>query len=174
MTNKCFYQLTHYPTLPDFYIQEALTAKIEISRRPVQYRAISTFSNSDFFKSIEEHFHRKCLTWYYITKPKTYFDWHTDERRNFAINWLVKEAPNAGGFYRNPIEEVINPLIDPLIYDLVEIPYTLGKPTVLNTGLTHCVINNSNETRIILSMSVGDIDYEFGLEYFSKLQPTSY
>jgi hypothetical protein len=173
MTIK-YHHLTDYPILPNFYIQEALDAKVEISRRPVQYRAESTFKHSTFFKQVEQHFQKKCVAWYYITKPKTYFDWHVDANRNFAINWMIKEASNAASFFRNPIEEVINPHIDPLIFDLEEIPYTLGKPTVLNTSCHHCVFNNSDETRIILSMSVSDIDFETGLAYLKRLQPTSY
>ena len=44
----------------------------------------------------------------------------------------------------------------------------------INTSLEHCVINNYNDRRIILTMTVPNVSFEEGVEYFSNLHLDSY
>jgi hypothetical protein len=55
------------------------------------------------------------------------------------------------------------------MYKLDPVRYVLYKPTALNVTNEHCVVNNSEHDRIILSLSVHESTYEQTVEYLKKL-----
>jgi hypothetical protein len=170
-----FYKLLQFPTLPEFIVKEAIGAEYNLTLKPNLYKCdTSSFNQTNFFKSTQQHFGRKCFTRYYLTHPNSYYGWHVDSNRQFAMNWVVKDTPCSFCFFKEPIVEAINPDFHPLFHNLIQVDYDLYKPTIINTSLEHCVINNYNDRRIILTMTVPDVSFEEGVEYFSKLHLDSY
>ena len=79
---------------------------------------------------------------------------------------------NAGkAFYR----ENINPSIGSksITFNLTQVEYILYKPTLLDVTKHHCVINDTQEERVIFSMSI-DAPFADVNDYLSNLQITDY
>jgi hypothetical protein len=170
-----FQKLSCYPVIPGFIVQEALGAEYKLSQNPKLYKCdTSSFRQTDFFDSVQRHFKKNCGARYYLTHPNSYYGWHVDGNRQFAINWVIKDTPCSFCFFKEPIIEAITPNFHPLFYNLIQVDYDLYKPTIINTSLEHCVINNYNDRRIILSMTVPGVSFEEGVEYFSNLHLDSY
>jgi hypothetical protein len=56
-----------------------------------------------------------------------------------------------------------------LLYNLTEVLYNGHKPTLLNTKQEHCVINNSDDGRVILSLTIFDTTYDEALLFLKQL-----
>lgn len=171
---KYFCKLANYPILSKKYIDEACNSNFKISLAPNLWLAPTTFKNSTFVKNIENHFKTQCVLKYHLNIPNSYYDWHIDARRDCALNWLIKTNDNSSVFYREVIEKAVPTNHRPLFYRLIEAEYELYKPTLLNTKFEHCVVNNSDEERIILSLSIVDVNYDQALDYFINLQISDY
>lgn len=171
---KYFYKFNNYPDLPKKYIDEACASDFTISLAPNLFLAPTSFHNSAFVHNIQEHFKTQCVLKYHLNVPNSYYDWHKDARRECAVNWLIKTNNESSVYYREVIQEAIPDNHDPLFYKLIKAEYQLYKPTLLNTKFDHCVINDSSETRIILSMSIVNISYENVLDYLKNLDNVIY
>jgi hypothetical protein len=166
MTQKYFTHLKNFPALSDFYIKEALEKKYEFITEPsTLYCANTSFNESSIFKEIQKHF--RCGTRYFANPAYSLYDWHTDNKRSCTINWLIKTNEKSSCFYRDPIVTSEKPSI---FYNLIEVNYKLYNPVLLNTTLDHCVINNYNDTRIILSVSLFDTSYEKALKILENIK----
>jgi hypothetical protein len=56
-----------------------------------------------------------------------------------------------------------------VLYNVEEVVYNLYKPTLIDTTHEHCVINNSDESRIILSLTIWDTTYDEALFFLKNL-----
>ena len=174
--NKFFTHLTNLPALPDNIIQEGLNCNFKLISEPSRlYVGQTNFNNTNFYKQLQSIF-GYVETSYRYTPPNSVYDWHIDKRRNCAILWPIKNNSGAGTFYR---EVTINSVQDGnnnknMFYDLTELDYTMYSPTLLNTTYEHCVINNYNEPRIVLSVSLFDISYEDAIPLLQNINCQNY
>jgi hypothetical protein len=165
--SKFFHHLD-LPPLDNFFIQEALTSKFEIIKKPSALnRADSSFFRTNFSKLIDTTF-GKCGSSFHKHPANAIYDWHVDYNRSCALIWVIQTNPKATTLYREAIPDA------KLMYNITEVDYTIGKPTLLNTTYEHCVINNSNTDRITLNMSIFDTSYEQALEFFQNLKIKDY
>jgi len=164
-----YYTNLNLPPLDDQFISEALNQKFELIHEPsILICASTTFHTTDFFKTITSKF--RCGTRYFLNPPHTIYDWHTDNKRSCAINWVIKTNKNCLTLYREAIPEAI-PEINKrvVLYNVEEVVYNLYKPTLIDTTHEHCVINNSDESRIILSLTIWNTTYDEALFFLKNL-----
>jgi hypothetical protein len=164
-----FKVLSNLPQFPEHCIREAYTAKYSQVYSPDQLRAFSSFNNTKFVKVMQEKFGVRGGL-YMKNTPMSYYDWHVDMGRQCSLNWVIKN--NAGkAFYR----ENINPSIGSksITFNLTQVKYILYKPTLLDVTKHHCVINDTEEERVIFSMSI-DAPFNDVSEYLSNLQIVDY
>jgi hypothetical protein len=150
--SKYFYHLD-LPPMEKYFIQEAESADFKLTSYPNLYTAESSFHTMPFFKLLDKQF-GQCYVKYYLNPPNSFYDWHVDMNRYCVINWVVKTNKEARTFFREPIEEAKIEGRDPIMFHLTEVDYCGTKPTLLDATYQHCVANNYNEQRIILSMSL--------------------
>ena len=110
-------------------------------------KAPSSFNNSKIVATLQAKF-GKCGGVFIKNEPWSYYDWHTDIGRQCSINWVMKTNSKAITLFRDYIPH------KSLDYKITEVNYTIGKPTILDTTKEHCVINPSDEERIIFSLSL--------------------
>lgn len=171
-----FYHFKNLPALSDDIINEALNSEYFWSLKPNTFKCdAKLFKSSRFFKLLEEKF-GWCNASYIKNFPFMLYDWHIDQSRSSSLNWVIKTNPKASTFYRDfyendPFSKKISESGNrPLFWKLQEVDYTLYKPTILNTSMPHCVINNSSEERIILSVSVHTPPYNILKDFLCKLE----
>lgn len=87
--------------------------------------------------------------------PMTWYNWHTDEIRNAAINFLI-EGYDSKCFFGNQQ--------DKYNFNLTELAYDPNSMYLFNVHSTHAVMNLS-ETRYLLSISFSHNSYNEILEY---------
>lgn len=163
-----FHHLINFPKLDEVYIDDALKSTYTFHEYPVSYSAGSLrFKNTNFFKLMKLKFGANNPSFIKLN-PWTLYNWHTDKERNCAINWVLKSNPKASTLYKDTLERKH-------IHDIVEVDYRLLYPTILDTTHPHCVINNSDEERIILSLSIDrNFDYVSVRNYLSNIKVVNY
>lgn len=167
MNNKYFYHLD-LPRLDNFFIQEAFNAEYTLVTAPSSLiRSHSSFMVNSFSKMIASSL-GEVGTSYHKQTSHSLYDWHKDNNRDCAILWVIQTNNQAKTFYRESVPDT------KLMYNIKEVDYTLCKPTLLNTKYEHCVINNGNEDRITLNMSIFNTPYKKALEFFQNLKINSY
>jgi len=160
MVNK-FFCLRNFPDLDSKYIEEGLNGKYNQNFKPHVFRSWCTYDESDFAKELKFKFVNVRSTWL-MNPPWTLYDWHTDVGRSCSINIPIKMPDRAAAY----VKDQLVPEIKTKYFKLTEVEYILNKPTILNVSQEHCVVNPTNETRIILSISFeGDVKYEDILNY---------
>ena len=103
------------------------------------------FTESKFCQDIKNYF-GNVVAKYSIMNPFTMYDWHQDIDRPYCINTLIIQPPNAMTLHRKPINR--------MVYDIREVEYVMTQPLLFNSSIPHCVINNSNQARCIMSISM--------------------
>lgn len=165
-----FFQLRNLPALPDFLIDEAMADEpvYEYWQKPfVLTRISSLFQTTPLGQALVDKF-GDIAARYYKTPSHSYYDWHLDGKRKCALNWLVKTNPEARTFYRDRRHNL-------LFWDLIEARYDLDHPTLIDTQREHCVYNNGDDERIILSVSIfNDHSYLDVLYFLAALPPMSF
>jgi len=163
-----FTHITTLPVLPDHYINEGMSANYELKFAPCSYRIESSFDNSKLCRELRKEF-GVCFSQYVLFKAGSYYDWHCDIKRNFALNWLITTTPRAISMYRSvvPTPPGSN-TIQTILYDVAEINYTLYHPVLLNTSQMHAVVNPGPDDRIILTVSVNGVGYEQMIEWLAQ------
>jgi len=162
-----FTYITTLPVLPDHYINEGMAANFQLKFRPCSYRVRSSFFHSKLATMLRNKF-GTCWAEYISFKAGSYYDWHCDFSRKCALNWLINTSPRSIAMYR---ELVLTPPGTPtqtILFDMEEINYTLYHPVVLNTHHEHAVINPGPEDRILLSVTVENVEYYELLEWLSQ------
>ena len=133
-----FYCLEHFPLLNQEYIQEGLSVEYKVynSGAYTDIRAKTSFEDSKLISTIRENLGDVTCMWAKYN-PMTILDWHTDPGRKCSINIPIKANPTAKTFYRKRFAGAI--------FDLEEVKYILGKPTVMDVLKPHCVYNGCEE-----------------------------
>jgi hypothetical protein len=158
-TEEKFFHLSNLPILSEKYITEALETDYQFTDYPNIYRGESSFGHSGFCGLLKNRFGEVSAN-FCKNLPRSVYNWHIDSSRESAINWVIKTNPMAKTYYRNEYDNDIlthNRLKDNkrvLFFELEEVDYTILKPTLLNTTFNHMVINDSDEDRIILTVTV--------------------
>lgn len=169
--------LPNFPVLPQKYYEEAETAKFDIQFRPNVMAAYSSFEETNFSKMIDKELGVTPWCRYHLMPPKTMYDWHRDQGgRMCAFNFIIKSVPEGYCFFgklkdMQTEEDHTDDMV--FFYDIDSVVYLPGKPTLLDVSKRHCIINASNQRRIILSISL-EIDYKIALQYFQYLKITEY
>ena len=105
------------------------------------------FSKTKFCQDIQEYFQCNLVTKYSKLEPYTVYDWHRDLDRPFCVNTLiVQPAHGATTLHRRRINR--------MVYSIREVVYVPLQPLLFNSAIPHCVFNNSNTTRYIMSISM--------------------
>ena len=164
-----FHQIKNLPALPDFIINEALSAEpaYQYWQKPFVLTKVSDlFQHTLIGKILVEKFGNIAAR-YYKTPAHSYYDWHVDGskigNRKCALNWIVKTNSESRTFYRKHHHNL-------LFWDLIEACYGLDCPTLLDVQQQHCVFNNGDDERIILSISIyNDHSYLDVLEFLTSL-----
>jgi hypothetical protein len=179
MSNK-FTHLPNLPELPEYLIQDALTSEYTVNDYPNVIRAKAyKFEATDFFKKFLLAV-GSCNAHYLKNFPNSLYDWHIDRKRQCGINWVIKTNPKASTFFRTHYDHEFlyanrvakNERI--LFWDIQEVDYTPLKPTLMNTTMEHCVVNNYPEDRIILTVNCKDSAYHDVKAYLESLNIDSY
>ena len=146
-----FYRLDNISDIEQKYISEGLNEDYYKMFKPNIFRSNfkCSFDESEFIQKLKSKFGNVFSTWIY-NPPNTLYDWHVDALyRNCTINIPIKIPDKAGTYYR----DIMHPESPTKYYNLFKVPYTLYKPTLLNTNLEHCVVNPTDETRIVLNIT---------------------
>jgi len=154
---KNYYCLEHFPDLSSRYIKEGMNATYKLNVSPNDYRAGTMFNNSNFIRSLKNLIGDVSALWI-KNPPNSLYDWHIDKNvRQCSINFPINDT-GGRAFYRSKLyDDVEN---KSLYYTLDEVKYILYKPTILNVKHEHCVMNMSNQERIILSLCVKEASYD--------------
>ena len=175
MLTDCYYQLDHLPLLDTKYVNEGIHAEFQLPveeingiRTPRTIKATTTFVESTFAQDIRQQLSPNIHACFFRNNPRSLYDWHTDStgKRKCAINFLLTESLGAMTLFRDPISR--------LNYNIVECPYQLYKPVLLNVDREHCVINNSDQYRYVLSVSLPDVTFDQAVEFFQTYSINSY
>jgi len=165
-----FYCLRNLPDLDQDSINEANRSTFVEEFKPHVFRAKCSFDHrSELIKSLRKEFINVRSTWL-MNPPNSMYDWHSDKfGRNCAINIPVKMPIESGAFFRkkmNPEEPKYGKY-----FHLYKIDYELYKPTILNVLEEHCVMNLSDQERIILSISIENenVFYKDVVEFMKTL-----
>ena len=147
-----FHFLNNLGPIEDKYIQEGLTTNYKEVFKPNLFIGHCSYDESDFVKRLREKFSYVKSLWL-LNPPWSLNDWHTDiYGRNVAINIPIKMPENSATYVR----ELFYPDAPTKYFKIKPVQYELYKPTLLNVFEEHCVINPSDETRIVMSITVGD------------------
>lgn len=175
LADQYFCKIDNLPPLPERFINEGLASNFVYNPMPALWWAPCSFEETEFYKKLEEKFGFTRVN-FNMFPANSIYDWHTDSTRRCSINWVLKTNPMAHTFYKEPIKETV--IIEgqqTLVNHLLEVDYDLYKPVLLNTTKKHCVVNNYNDTRIIMSVSVfNNFSYEDVLTYLKSLTVTTY
>lgn len=81
--------------------------------------------------------------------PNTMLDWHIDDKRRCALNFLLNESTDCFTFIREQS--------DRWTFNVTEIKYPLRRPILIDTTNQHTHLNYSNtHTRYVLTVSFGN------------------
>ena len=167
MSNN-YTSLLHLPKLPDIFVNEGLQGNYQYTESPYTYSAPAPlFADSEFCQILTQQF-GDILCKYHKNTAYSVYDWHMDKNRLCALNWVIKSSVDAKVFYRTKNHHN-------MIWSIEELCYKDLTPTLLNTSQQHCVINNSPEERIILSVSIyNNYTFQDVVEFLSSLSITDY
>ena len=167
-----YYCFDNYPSLSDRYVNEAIHSEYVEHYNPHDYRSGCSFNNSNFIKILKQNIGDVSALWI-KNPPNTIYDWHIDKNiRQCSINFVIKQSDNALALYREPISQEGTDKI--IYYKSHTVRYVIGKPTVLNVKKEHCVINPTNEDRIILSLCVKQSSYKQTVDFMKTLTINDY
>ena len=173
MFTDCYYQLPNLPNLDEFFINDGLTATYHYpppevdgihTRRVV--RADTKFADSTFVNDLRQKLTAEVTTVLLKNDPHTCYDWHSDDNkagfrkcRKSAINILLNQVPDSVTLFRKPSEHRMT-------YNISDCPYVLHKPMLFNVLVEHCIINNSDQPRYLLSIGLGDTLFGDAIDFF--------
>lgn len=166
-----YYCFEDYPTLPPPWFADGLNATYKEHFHPHDFRGTKcSFNDSKFIQTLKENIGEVTALW--IKNPaNTLYNWHIDKDiRKCSINFVIKQSDKAMALYRKPMYDVK----EIIYYKTQTVKYIIGKPTILNVKKEHCVINPSDEERIILSLCVRESSYEDTLNFMKTLNITEY
>jgi hypothetical protein len=185
---KCddyFYCLENFPDMEQEFVNQGLTTEYQLEKirpRAILYRSIfpPRIENSHIYRYISERFDIQKAAWL-MFPPKTNYNWHVDSHgyktlsdssgdvskkgRNCAINIPIQVPDEAATYVGEPFFHPQGSTLPPVWYGIERVKYVIYKPTILNIQKEHCVINPTDSSRIVLSISLKE-EYE---EVLSKM-----
>lgn len=163
-----FCKLSNLPKLSEKHFKEAFEAQYVHVEQPVSYSApCEEFSKTKFFNTLCNRFGWVQAA-FLKNEPMSFYNWHIDRGRNCAINWPIQSTDSAFTFYRDSYER--RP-----IHFIERVDYELLTPTLIDTTFRHCVLNNSTQERIILTIALSDkFSYKEVKEFLQHLTITEY
>jgi hypothetical protein len=164
--------LSHLPALPQYIIDEALSAEYKTLFSPVRVMAVAKlFESTNFMRNIKQRYEGAfVLAEYTKNAPHSIYDWHIDSKRTCGLNWVIKADQNAMTLYKFDSD----PPLPDLFKSIEEIKYQPLKPTLIKVDSPHFVMNLGAEERIILTVTVDKAEYEEFKEYLMGLNITEY
>jgi hypothetical protein len=167
---ELYYCFEDYPTLQSSFMSEGLSAEYKEHFHPHDFRSPCSFGNTKFVRTLKQNIGEVTALWI-KNPPNTLYNWHIDKDiRKCSINFVIKQSDKAVALYRKPMYDVK----EVIYYKTYTVKYIIGKPTILNVKKEHCVINPSDEERIILSLCVRESSYEDTLNFMKTLNITEY
>lgn len=176
-----YFELDNLPTLDRRYLSLAQNANY-IYPDPEQPRSqvigclAHEFANTKFITDLKQHFgHPRVLPAFLKNPPMTVYDWHRDiahaERgaRLCGINFLLTPEEKVFTLFKVP-----NSATGRLIHGVKILPYRPFRPVLFNTQETHCVINLTDQDRLILSVGFHDVAYEDAKDWLIRYQCDAY
>jgi len=149
--DDAFQTLPHLPLVSEEHKKRAFETPIysplpnEIGKMQSRNSLDLPFSNTKFGQDIKEYF-GPITTKYARMDPYTTYDWHRDLDRPYGLNVLIVQ-PTHGAITLH------RKMINRMVSQIREVTYTPMQPLLFNASIPHCVINNSNQVRFIMSMS---------------------
>ena len=158
--------ISNLPILSSEMLEEAFNNVYVETKEPYMYLTeANVMTNSSFFQNLKKNLCAAKVE-FFKTKPFQLYDWHTDPRRGTAINWLVKAHPSAITLHRSNHN-------NRYYWDIEVVDYKLNMPTLFDIKQEHCVVNHTNEERIILSASLM-CTFDEAYEYLTSLNIDTY
>jgi len=174
VSENMFHHMNHLPDLDDFFCTDPLTKDFgqlpsERSNRTAILDYIP-FEESKFCQDALKHFGWIDAAVLKFT-PNTMIDWHIDDKRRCALNFLLNDSDNCFTFIRKNI--------DRWNFNVAEINYIRRRPILIDTTNEHTHINyNNSHTRFVLSVSFGNkpdkASYQEVKEWLLKYNCTTY
>lgn len=174
MLQDCYTFFSHLPDLDPFYAEEAKNSTqfttyhvVPISGIRVNTtQAPTTFETTRFMQDLRSEFGH-ARTHYLRVDGMHSYDWHTDSARKAAILFLLNDVGSAFTLFRQQIDERNSRLI--------QVPYQVLRPTLLDVTVSHTVINLSNQPRYALTVGFDlDVTYQQVKEFLHKYRTEQY
>lgn len=152
LSKEMFYYMDHLPNLDDEFCTDPISKDFgelspERSNRTKILDYIK-FEETKFCRDIYDYFGWVDAAVLKFT-PNTMLDWHIDDKRRCALNFLLHDATNAFTFIREKK--------DGWNYDMAEIKYVPKRPVLIDTSNQHTHLNyHSTNDRYVLSVSFGN------------------
>jgi len=147
-----FYYMDHLPDLDEFFTTDPLSKEfghlsIDRSNR-TELMDYVAFEQTKFCQDALKQFGWIDAAVLKFT-PNTMLDWHIDDKRRCALNFLLNDSSDCFTFIRKNI--------DRWTFNVAEIKYMLRRPILINTTNQHMHMNYSNtHTRYVLTVSFGN------------------
>ena len=174
LKTKCYTHMPHLPKLSEATVMKCMQgeyvppAKSEPGKPvPQGFTFNPDLNSSKFVQDLQKEFGQveiMCMSF----APHTIYDWHTDIFVRVRINYVLNDVGSALTLFKEPTES------SNIIFNIDECKYTVGSATLFNSRVQHCVINNSDSFRYLLSIRFFDntISFEqvekFLLDYNSE------
>lgn len=174
MFPDCYSFFPHLPDLDQCYVEEAKNSESFSTYHVVPTSGIrvnttqapTSFEHTKFMQDLRAEFGH-ARTHYLRVDGMHSYDWHTDSARKAAMIFLLNDVGNAFTLFRNSIDERNS--------ELVQVPYTLLRPTLLDVTVSHCVINLSDQPRFALTVGFDlDVTYTQVKLFLEKYQTAKY
>lgn len=152
LSKEMFYYMDHLPDLDDEFCNDPIGKDFgqlspDRSNR-TQILDKIPFEQTKFCKDARDYFGWVNAVVLKFT-PNSMLDWHIDDKRRCALNFLLHDANNAFTFIRENV--------DRWNYNMVEIKYVPKRPILIDTSNQHTHINyNTTNDRYVLSVSFGN------------------
>ena len=152
MTEEPYFHFSHLPMLPEKYLTEPYhKGYVNLpdwrnNRIPVILDANTDLFHSKFIEDCRQEF-GYMSTAILRFDPMSMLNWHRDWKRNCALNFLLNETDGKSFTF-------IREHIDGWNYNMDEIVYTVGFPTLINVTLEHTAINyHPTNTRYVYTVA---------------------
>ena len=175
-TEEPFYKMAHLPKLPQIYIDDVLSRHEQVfgylppereNRTPIIDKDC-LFQHTKFVADGEKEF-GWCGATILRFDPMTVLDWHRDTPRKHGLNILINEVDGKSHTFMRERSAGWN-------YNMTEIPYVIGEPMLLNTGMEHTTYNfHPTKTRYVLTITFSkNPEYKTVKEWLLNYKTTNY
>lgn len=130
------------------------TATTKFSRLKMMDINSPILRNDSLFEYLYHKYGNRMLYMIFRSPPKYHINYHID-RRPFGLN--IPLTPLATAKWGKCDEEYYKLALSngklPSFWDIDELHYEVGVPYVVNTSVYHCIINNTDQNRYMLTFT---------------------